>query len=195
MQFLICSEPEHIRMAQQLRYDVFCAEKGWIEGTACPEGLDSDEYDDDAIHFIALDDGVPVGTTRVLLGAKHVLPAMKFIDIDALGLEPHEVVEISRLATHKGKRSQDLKLFLGLTHLTWEWCMAHDIKAWLAISDVPLFKLFERIKMPLLAAGSAIDYLGSLCVPAIYDMARSGACVAPRDSQDSPEFATSTPAS
>ncbi len=182
MQFLICHKPEEIRMAQRLRYEIFCAEKGWIDGASCPEGFDSDEHDEDALHIIALKDGVAVGTTRVLLGSKHVLPAMQFIDIAEMGLQAYEVVEISRLATLKGSRSQDLKVFLGMTHLAWEWCMAHDIKAWMAISDLPLHRLFERIRMPILKVATHVDFLGSMCVPAIFDVPATGARLAPRES-------------
>ena len=31
MRPIVCETPEQIRMAQALRYEVYCLEKGWIE--------------------------------------------------------------------------------------------------------------------------------------------------------------------
>lgn len=174
LRFLICEQPEHVRMAQALRYAVYCQEKGWVDPGHCDSGLEVDEYDELALHFLALEGDAPVGTTRLLLGDRQHLPAADYLDLDSLGLDLAVVAEVSRLATRRTERSSDLRVFLGLTRLMWEWGMENSMVAWLAIADVPLFRLLERLGMPVVATAESVDYLGSMCVPVAFDMQRTG---------------------
>jgi N-acyl-L-homoserine lactone synthetase len=174
LKFITCSTPEQIRAAQRLRYEVFCVEKGWIDAAKCPGHVESDELDEGAVHFLALEDGVPVGTIRLLLGKKCDLPAAAYLPVEELGVEPWQMVETSRLATRRKKRSQDLRVFLGLTTLMWEWAMEHDMKVWLVIADVPLHHMLTRLGMPEIARGDEIEYLGSKCVPAAFELVGTG---------------------
>jgi N-acyl-L-homoserine lactone synthetase len=174
MRFVVCETPEQVRVAQRVRYDVFCIEKGWIDPALCPDGTEADEWDEIAIHFLAFDEDTALGTVRLLLGSKQDLPATPYLDLASLGLVPHRLVEVSRLATKRSCRSQDLRVFLGLTMLMWEWATEQSVDAWLAIADVPLVRLFERIGLPIVATEPEIDYLGSRCVPLAVDLAGTG---------------------
>jgi len=175
LRFLICEKPEHVRMAQALRYAVYCQEKGWVDPERCESGLEVDEHDELALHFLAVEGAHPVGTSRLLLGDCQHLPAADYLDLEALGLEDKHLVEVSRLATRRTERSSDLRVFLGLTRLMWEWSMDHSKVAWLAIADIPLFRLLERLGMPVIASAPQVEYLGSTCVPVAFDMVRTGA--------------------
>lgn len=174
LRFLICQEPEEVQMAQALRYSVYCEEKGWVDAERCPGGLEVDEYDQLALHFLALEGEVPVGTSRLLIGGRQHLPAADYLDLGLLGLEVSQLVEVSRLATRRTERSSDLRVFLGLTRLMWEWSMDHSMVAWLAIADIPLFRLLERLGMPVVGRAPYVEYLGSTCVPVAFDMERTG---------------------
>lgn len=171
---MMCTEPEHVQLAQSLRYTVFCREKGWIDPLACPEGVETDEHDHLALHFLALEGDVPVGTIRLLLGDRQDLPAAEYLDLDGLGLDIRRLAEVSRLATQRTERSSDLRVFLGLTRLIWEWGMENSIVAWLAIADLPLFKLLDRLGMPVIASAEEVEYLGSACIPVAFDMQKTG---------------------
>jgi N-acyl-L-homoserine lactone synthetase len=161
-------------MAQSLRYSVYCEEKGWIDPGRCANGIEVDEHDDLALHFLALEDDTPVGTCRLLLGNRQHLPAADYLDLESLGLDVKLVAEVSRLAAHRTKRSSDLRIFLGLTRLMWEWGTENSMVAWLAIADIPLFRLLERLKMPVIATAEHVDYLGSTCVPVAFDLEGTG---------------------
>ncbi len=174
MRFFICQDQTHLRLAQALRYEVYCHEKGWIDPAQFADHTERDEYDDLAVHFLAVDEDIPVGTSRLLLGSLQPLPAADYIDLAKLGLDPRDCVEVSRMATHPMRRSQDLKVFLGLNRAMWHWSMERRIKAWLAIADVPLFRLLKRLRMPIIADAPPIDYLGSPCVPAAFDLVDTG---------------------
>jgi N-acyl-L-homoserine lactone synthetase len=175
MRFLVCEQPEQVRLAQALRYEVYCKEKGWVDPGACPEGLEADEHDLEAVHFLALDDeGAAAGTARLLLGSRQTLPAACHLELNKLGLDIRRVVEVSRLAARASRRSQDLRVFLGLTMSIWQWSMPRHIEAWLAIADLPLFNLLLRLEMPVLTVGREVKYMGSPCIPAAFDMPLSG---------------------
>jgi len=177
LRFLICHKPEQVQMAQALRYEVYCREKAWVDAERCPDGLEADEYDDLALHFLALEGETPVGTSRLLLGDRQQLPAADYLDLEALGLRHEHLVEVSRLATRRTQRSSDLRVFLGLTRLMWEWSMDRSKVAWLAVADVPLFRLLERLGMPVIGRAPEVEYLGSTCVPVAFDMERTGAAL------------------
>jgi N-acyl-L-homoserine lactone synthetase len=172
--FILCETAEQIESAKRLRHEVFCLEKGWIDQAAYVGDAESDEYDDDAVHFLALENGVPVGTSRYLLGERTELPAAKYLSLEQFDVAPYEVVEVSRLATRPQGRSQDAFVFVGLTLRMWEWAMEHSVTVWLAVADVPLYHMLTRMKMPLIAKGRPVDYLGSKCVPIAFDMPKTG---------------------
>lgn len=174
LEFIVCETPEQVKAAQQLRYEVFCLEKGWIDSNECAGDIETDALDEGAVHFLALDQGIPVGTTRYLLGDVCDLPAAQYLRLDQLGVEPREVVEASRLATRKQGRTQDMRLFVGLTTLMWVWAMKRGVKMWLVIADVPFYHMLVRIGLPLIVRGEEVEHLGSQCVPAAFDMAGTG---------------------
>jgi N-acyl-L-homoserine lactone synthetase len=175
MECIICTDPEHVRMAQALRYSVYCVEKAWVDAAQCENELEEDEYDDLAIHFLAMEDGAPIGTSRLLLGTRQTLPAAEYFDLEVLGLDPERVAEVSRLATHATKRSSDLRVFMELTRAMWHWGMENSVSAWLAVADVPLYRLLQRLGMPTIAVAPSIEYLGSACVPVVFDVEATGA--------------------
>jgi len=185
MKFMVCQTDEQVRLAQALRYKVFCAEKSWISSEGCEEETETDAHDSGAVHFLALDnDGTAVGTSRYLIGRHQELPAAQHIDLASLNLNVADVTEVSRLATLPASRSHDLAVFLGLTRLMWHWGMEHSVKSWMAIADVPLFHLLTRLRIPVLAVAPSLDYMGSECVPVAFDMPGSGAALYRRRGED-----------
>jgi N-acyl-L-homoserine lactone synthetase len=172
MRPIVCETPEQIRMAQALRYEVYCVEKGWIELSSCDDELEADEYDELAIHFLVLDDDsdAALGTSRLLLGSCQPLPAAKFLDLEALGLRPEQTCEVSRLASLRTSRAQNFEVFLLLMHAMSMWGANVDITAALSVADVPLHRMITRLGMPYIAVGEPVEYLGSECIPSVIDV-------------------------
>ena len=52
--------------------------------------------------------------------------------------------------------------------------MARSVKIWLVIADVPFYHMLVRIGLPVIAQAEEVEHLGSLCVPAAFDMAGTG---------------------
>ncbi len=173
MRPIVCETPEQIRMAQALRYEVYCLEKGWIEPSSCDGGLETDEYDELAVHFLVLDDETEtaLGTSRLLLGSCQPLPAERFLDLEALGLHPAQACEVSRLASLRSSRAPNFEVFLLLMHVMSVWVADFDITVALSVADVPLHRMMTRIGMPFTAVGDPVEYLGSECIPSVIDVA------------------------
>jgi N-acyl-L-homoserine lactone synthetase len=153
---------------------VYCLEKSWVDEGTCEDGLEADPSDPLAMHFLALEGETVVGTVRLLLGWKQELPGTRYLDMASLGMKPEQLVEVSRLATKRHGRSQDLRVFLGLTKLMWSWATEHEATAWLAIADVPLYHMLTRLGLPVLTEAEPVDYLGSECIPIAFDMPGTG---------------------
>jgi len=171
MQLVVCETPAQLRQAQELRYEVYCLEKGWIDPAPFTEGIETDEFDELAVHFLVLDDdGAPVGTSRLLVGSRQPLPAADFIDLSSHGVDASECVEVSRMAARRANRSQDLATFLGMTKVMWQWCVDNGVSRWMCVADVPVYLLMKRTGFPFLVIGDRVDYLGSVCVPSLLDV-------------------------
>ncbi|MEX3017544.1 GNAT family N-acetyltransferase [Gymnodinialimonas hymeniacidonis] len=64
-----CSTLDQLRTTQKIRYDIYCLEFGRSSPYADPdEGTIIDDLDKSGTSFLALHDGVPVGTVRINLG-------------------------------------------------------------------------------------------------------------------------------
>lgn len=176
MRLVWCRTSEQVQMAQALRYEVFCLEKRWIDPETCVGGLEVDEYDEIAEHFLVLDETgtKALGTSRLLIGARQHLPSQEYLDFRALGLDPARVVEVSRMAAHRSGRSQDLAVWLGVTKIMWEWSTERLMLAWTSVTDVPLFLLMKRVGMPITAEGERVHHMGSDCIPSVVEMSGTG---------------------
>ena len=84
-----------------LRYQIYCIEKGFEEAKQFPDGLEKDEYDDRAVHFLIKHkaDHQWVGTFRLIIDKFHDLPISQHAHIaHAHQADPQKaVVEFSRL--------------------------------------------------------------------------------------------------
>jgi len=174
MDCIRCTKPDHIRMAKALRYSVYCEEKHWVDSALCADGIEEDELDEHAVHFLALDDGEPVGTARLLLGKHQRLPAADYIDLTAFGIDEVHVAEISRLAIRRHNRTSTLRVFLGLMQVMWAWGTDNSMLVALAVADAPLFAGLLRAQIPTIAVAPEVEFLGSSCVPVAFEVEALG---------------------
>ncbi|MCL4743904.1 MAG: PEP-CTERM/exosortase system-associated acyltransferase [Burkholderiaceae bacterium] len=94
------------RASFALRYQVYCQERGFLRPIDYPKGLESDRYDEIALHFGAFHpDGTLGGTVRLVPGALHQLPMSSHCGVDQAslppGLDTAELAEVSRLAVSR----------------------------------------------------------------------------------------------
>jgi N-acyl amino acid synthase of PEP-CTERM/exosortase system len=67
-QILIADTPELMEQVHRVRYEVFCQEFHFEQEENCPGGLERDEYDDQAIHFLIMhrNSALPAGCVRLI---------------------------------------------------------------------------------------------------------------------------------
>jgi N-acyl amino acid synthase of PEP-CTERM/exosortase system len=104
-------DPEKLKSVYNLRYQVFCKERGFIPKRLCPKQMEVDEYDNRSLHFAAYynKDQHASGTLRLVSGeAVEQLPLSKKCQIDKALLprdfDYSKCGEISRLAISKNFR-------------------------------------------------------------------------------------------
>ena len=104
-------DPGKLMSLYNLRYQVYCEERGFIPKQLCPGQLEIDEYDDVSLHFAAYynADQEATGTVRLIKGEfLEQLPLCNKCRIDRSLLpedfKPESCAEISRLAISKRLR-------------------------------------------------------------------------------------------
>ncbi|MBS3935001.1 MAG: PEP-CTERM/exosortase system-associated acyltransferase [Sulfuritalea sp.] len=102
------AEAETFREIARLRYEVYCAECGFLAAKDYPWGLETDDYDSRSVHVSAqARDGALVGTVRLVLGAeREVFPFEEHcVVFSDFVLPPREQsAEVSRLIVKKDFR-------------------------------------------------------------------------------------------
>src|SRR6202453_949742 len=104
---IICQTLAQIKTTMRLRYDVYCLRKGWEMAQAFPDRLESDEFDEHAVHILLTErqTGLAVGSARIVFAdssAPHArLPSFAigpdFQEAVGRSLPLASTVEISRL--------------------------------------------------------------------------------------------------
>jgi N-acyl amino acid synthase of PEP-CTERM/exosortase system len=103
------TQPLALHRAFKLRYEVYCLEHNFLPAADYPEGIERDEYDDDAAHFYAFDEHEElVGYVRLVRPkADQLFPMQRHCSIwsDAATLPARsEVAEVSRLIVRSDYR-------------------------------------------------------------------------------------------
>ncbi|MBI2626078.1 MAG: GNAT family N-acetyltransferase [Candidatus Nealsonbacteria bacterium] len=120
----------------RLRYRVYCASSGEnkpsdLRPEDYPDGRETDQWDDYAVHFAAFDNGKAVGCLRLILGSCPFGFLMETAFKLPLDLNRKRGVEASRMAVDPVMRSRGLKQKLDQAAMKWSlkngyiwWCVA-----------------------------------------------------------------------
>lgn len=163
---VVAHSPSLIRQSYQLRHQVYCLERGFLEASGDQE---RDEYDAHSRHVVLItrDTRQVVGTVRMVL-ARHR-------DLDnsfplQLVCRPHllrdiplgSTAEISRFAISKELRSgmptglMRLGLVQGLVRMSYELGITH----WCAVMERSLLRLLRTSSIYFNPLGSLVEYHG-----------------------------------
>ena len=101
-------DTELIKKIFRLRYQVYCLECGFLKAEDYPDGIETDEYDAQSIHFAAInDDNEVVGAARLVLEGSLPFPLEKYcpdVAPEKLNINRSQCAEISRLVISKELR-------------------------------------------------------------------------------------------
>lgn len=190
----------------QLRYQIYCLEKGFEDTAAHRNFQEVDSYDPSAVHFIvrSRDSGQWLGAMRLALGIPAQLPISRFATIqpDAIDvLMDKRTAEASRLCMLPGRKLQrndhmnrlvrthgkdSLDIFhaswisLGLIRAARQYCLNHDIRHCFFLGADSLARILRRVGMEICAIGPLTGHRG-LRRPYLHDF-HAGYAEMPRKS-------------
>jgi len=105
--FGIVKDPDVLKDTFRMRYEVYVQEFGFEKAEDHPGGLETDDYEDDSVHFACLNDnGSVVGTIRLVLDSPKGFPIEHAVETTFIGEkpDPSKIGEISRLTVAKDLR-------------------------------------------------------------------------------------------
>ena len=112
----------------KLRYDGYCRDMKGIDEKYCPDGLERDEYDDAAIHFIAIEGDRAIGTLRLIPVRGDKMPMEEFF-MWPNQIPRSQVLEGSRLYVVRDKRG-GASVMAGLFKFAFEYSKSKGYRYW-----------------------------------------------------------------
>ncbi|PXX35320.1 PEP-CTERM/exosortase system-associated acyltransferase [Undibacterium pigrum] len=182
--------PTLLAESYRLRYQVYCKERGFLQAAAYPCGMETDFYDDDALHFAALgEDGHMAGTVRLVGARNRHYPLQEKCALD-IAIPPH-TAEVSRLAVTRGhdrfaisagdeflsqgslhdqssrlqsadERRWQSELAIGLYKVIYREAKLQGIQYFLAAMEGSLARMLIRFQLPFKPVGPVVDYYGKV---------------------------------
>ena len=179
-----------LRAVEELRYQVYCEECGFLTPEDCPNGRESDEHDANSAHFAALNQQRELsGYVRLVLpDAIQTFPFQVpcVTLLDGVVLPPaSRSAEISRLMVRKDYRSRHGKLppggasdeeagpasahemrnpspqiLLSLYREMYTYSLQNEIRYWYAAMERSLARMLIRMNFGFHQIGPATDYYG-----------------------------------
>lgn len=155
-----------------VRYQVYCLERGFEDPQQFPEGIETDVYDNHAVHLAAVEEttGKVVGCARIILHSPLGFPLEKHFSLESPldYVEPQYVGEISRLAVTKSHCQEFQIVAKLLDHLFLESGKL-GVTHWYAAMAKGLPVLLRRRKLHFQQAGQEIEFHG-LRAPYVLDI-------------------------
>lgn len=95
----LIEDMQDLKKLYQLRYDVYCLQKGFLDPNNYPDQFETDAFDKHSLHFGAFDDlGNALGTLRLVKNSSQGFPMLDHCDINVPDHILEKAGEISRLA-------------------------------------------------------------------------------------------------
>lgn len=158
--------PSLINQSYQLRYQVYCVERGFLSASS---GLEIDEFDPHSRHIVIVsrDTDRVIGSVRMVLGSHHRGQGSFPMQLaSSSGLLDHlplgSTAEISRFAISKERRHglSSVLLRLGLVQGLVRVSRQLGITHWCAIMEPTLLRLLCRNSIYFHALGPLVEHHG-----------------------------------
>jgi N-acyl amino acid synthase of PEP-CTERM/exosortase system len=183
-QTITADSPERIRIAQQLRHQVYCVENPLEPENE--EGVERDIFDAHAAHSLLIHraSDIPVGTVRLILPladeTAHSFPMQTVLNASTSRefrkIPLHSAAEISRFSISR----QSLRLMerhdqtqtnfigntgplmrLGLIQALVRMSVQNNITYWCAVMEQSLLRMLAAMGIHFVPIGPAVEYHGS----------------------------------
>lgn len=177
--------PTLLADSYRLRFQVYCRERGFLDATRYPDGLETDIFDRHAVHLGVVDDwGTLVATARLVRRSDDGLPMFGHCSIlrriPVLADQQAPLVEVSRLAVsranlgqverHGGRRQgARAEMITALYRELYQASRRHGFSHWLVATEPSLQRLVVKFRFPFVQVGPITDYFGPVA-PYLMDL-------------------------
>ncbi|CAH1387131.1 PEP-CTERM/exosortase system-associated acyltransferase [Candidatus Nitrotoga sp. M5] len=165
-----------------LRYQIFCMEKGFEEASKFQDKMEKDVYDDNAIHFLVKRNDRWIGTFRLVIDKFGNLPFQKVSDSQKLIQSDLLAAEFSRLGIlrpfQKLRNSQlpnetfenETDVMLKTLHAARDYCRANGIGHIICFCRRSISRVLKQFGLQAHSIGTVISYRGPR-IPLAFDLA------------------------
>jgi N-acyl-L-homoserine lactone synthetase len=169
---------------QRLRYDVYCTERGFLDGHNFSDKREQDDYDAVSVHCAVTDEtGKLAGTVRLVPDSGLGFP----LEGHARRLDPvfhtlprERTAEVSRLVVAKSSRGcsgADPGVLFALFREMNRASAALGLTHWIAATEPTLQRLLRRLfGVEMVVIGEVMDYYGAV-LPYLLSIADIGQCL------------------
>jgi N-acyl-L-homoserine lactone synthetase len=171
LRFGVATSTGELDAIYRLRWQVV-TERGWAEPGSMPDGRETDDYDDAAVHIAAWDGTALAATCRMVLPAAGLVqPTERAFGVT---LEPAgQVVDMGRQIVGRAYSSDQHVVFAALLAKTWLELRARGFD-WVGGDFTPaVTRLYRLIGFRVSQIGPAKQYWGEERYPIVVDVASS----------------------
>jgi N-acyl-L-homoserine lactone synthetase len=155
----------------RLRYEVVVS-RGWARPEELPEGMETDSFDERAIHILGWDGGDLVATARILLPSEGA--ALPTEQAFGLTIEPRgQVADMGRQIVSPAYSSPQHRLFAGLLARTWLEIRAAGYSLICGDFSASMLRLYRMLGFKVTPLGSPREFWGEQRSPILVDVASS----------------------
>jgi N-acyl amino acid synthase of PEP-CTERM/exosortase system len=186
--------PRLLTESYRLRYQVYCCERRFLDAARYPAKLETDAFDQHAVHLGVVDDwGTLLATARLVRRTEDGLPMFGHCSI--LRREPvladvrAPLVEVSRLAVSRAnlrqveredgeerravtlarRQNARAELITVLYRELYQASKRHGFTHWLVATEPSLQRLVKGFRFPFVQIGPLTDYFGPVA-PYLMDL-------------------------
>ncbi len=166
---VLANTPESKEIHFNLRYKVFCLEKGFEDPDKFSSEMEMDQYDNRAVHFLVRErvKNRWIGASRLVIDKLSSLPIDHVAEIQVPGCDKNTVfAEFSRLLVIDNFRQAQLQssaepeILLGLIRAARDYCLQQNIKRVLFLCRRSIYRILGSAGIDLLQIGSPCLYRG-----------------------------------
>lgn len=165
--------------SHQLRYRVYCVERGFLNPDDYPDQRERDEFDRHSLHLGVVDgEGSLLATARLVKVNMAGLPLFRHCQIYARESELYHdttrVAEISRLCVSRELRKRHIgsaSVAVNLYRAIYQASKRNGFTHWLVATEPSLQRLLASLQVPFREVGPRTDYYGPVA-PYLVDLGK-----------------------
>ena len=181
----LADTPDLIRLAQEIRYQVYCVERQFENRADFPDRREKDDFDAHSVHSLLIHHptGHAVGTVRLVLprrdapGKSFAIQGVTEPSVWAAYLPIHATAEVSRFSISKqfrncraalcgadvdlaGERQMGPLMSLGLIQTLVRMSARHGVTHWCALMEPKLLRMLAAMAIHFKPLGVPVEYHG-----------------------------------